>query len=139
MSGAQDLYPPELLALAKNSPHEGSLQAPTHSARCTNPLCGDRVDLELVVSEGRIDRLRFQARGCAIAQASCAAMGTKVSGLTIEDALNLGENLEGVLKGEPGALGGLEPLRGVAAFPARIGCATLAWQTLAKCLAAGQD
>lgn len=131
---AQDLYPPALLALAKGSPYEGRLESKTHSARCTNPLCGDRVTLDLVVSEQRIVEFRFEARGCAIAQASCAAMGNQIAGLSTDEAMAMGKNLESVLKGADGALDGLEVLRGVAGFPTRIGCATLAWQALAKCL-----
>lgn len=132
---AAALYPPELLARARDTTHEGPLPEATHHARCANPLCGDRVDLFLQLQGERIVQVKFQAKGCAIARASSALLAERLRGLSPTDALLLGEALVRTLNGAPEPLGSLAPLSGVAAHPARIGCATLPWQALARCLA----
>ncbi len=134
---AKSLYPPALLAHAKDARHEGPLADATHSARCSNPLCGDRVHLHLRLVDGRIDALRFEAKGCAIAKASAALLAEWAPGHSPDEALKQGERLQRALAGQLAEFGGFEVLAGVRDFPTRVGCATLAWQTLKACLEAG--
>lgn len=134
---AKSLYPPALLAHAKDTRHEGPLADATHRARCSNPLCGDRVQLHLKMVDGQISEVRFEAKGCAIAKASAVLLAEWAPGHDRDEALAQGERLQRALAGEPAELGVFDVLSGVRAFPTRVGCATLAWQTLKACLEAG--
>ena len=61
------------------------LAAPTHTHEGTNPLCGDRMRLEVVVHDGRLTELAFQASACAIATASASLLTERLRGAAVGD------------------------------------------------------
>src|SRR4051812_46184013 len=81
------LYREEILEHYHSSPHRGRLEAPDLTAELDNPLCGDRIRLELGLDpEGRIDRVRFDGHGCAISQAAASLLAEHVEGKTAVEA-----------------------------------------------------
>lgn len=52
-----------------------------------NPLCGDRVRIELEVADGVIRRAAFAANACAICTASASLLTERVTGAPVERAL----------------------------------------------------
>jgi nitrogen fixation NifU-like protein len=120
----------------------GKLPAATHHADGDNPLCGDRLRLELDVAGDVIRDLRFEGNGCAISTASASLMSEAVKGRTRAEAAELFGAVHGMLTGGPVdsvRLGKLAALAGVRAFPARVKCASLAWHTLNAALAGGRE
>ncbi|SCC91738.1 NifU-like protein [Thiomonas sp. X19] len=120
--------------------HFGHLPHPNRSAQGDNPLCGDRIELELQVDDdGRIEDVAFTGEGCAISTASASLLTEAVKGKRVEEALALFDSMHGVLvedqTAQPEALGKLQVLEGVKQFPARVKCAMLAWHTLRNALA----
>ena len=81
------LYGPELLALARAPRHTGVLRDPTHTERRDNPLCGDRISLQLRVVDGVVRDVAHQTRGCALCLASASVLGDQVRDRSIYDAL----------------------------------------------------
>ena len=72
---SDQLYQDKIVALAKSKTGAGKLAAPTKTARRDNPLCGDRVIIDVVVNgEGKIAEIAHQVRGCLLCQASAAAL-----------------------------------------------------------------
>ncbi|HEY7848412.1 MAG TPA: iron-sulfur cluster assembly scaffold protein, partial [Ktedonobacterales bacterium] len=51
----------------------------------TNPLCGDRIELDLSVSDDRVSEVRFSGRGCAISQATASMLTDRIEGATLEE------------------------------------------------------
>ena len=75
------LYQDRIVALAKAKTGAGKLAAPTKSARRDNPLCGDRVTIDVRVDgEGRIAEIAQQVRGCLLCQASTSALASVAVG-----------------------------------------------------------
>ncbi|MEQ9495774.1 MAG: SUF system NifU family Fe-S cluster assembly protein [Deltaproteobacteria bacterium] len=135
MTDARALYRAWVLEHEKTPHNEGRLDAPTHSARGSNPLCGDRVDVDLEVEGDGIVRIAFESRGCAIAKASASKMTTLVEGRSPEEAKALAARLSELLeRGNTEDDEVLADLLGVRAFPSRTRCATLAWTTLVDAL-----
>ena len=101
-----------------------------------NPLCGDRLRLDLVVEDGVIKDVGFDGEGCAISTASASLMTESIKGKTVEQAERLFRSVHDLLtrQGDPGDLGKLRVLAGVRDYPARVKCATLAWHTLRSAL-----
>jgi len=106
-----------------------------------NPLCGDKLILFLKLENNCIKDLSFQGEGCAICMASASLMTEFLKGKKIDESVDLfkqvhemllGKNLENL---DLEKLGKLEVLSGVSAYPARVKCASLAWQ----CLKAGLE
>lgn len=136
---AADLYQ-ELVMEHKRAPrHFGPLAAPTHHARGHNPQCGDDLDVELRVEDGRLRDIGFTGQGCAICIASASMMSEAVLGRSVEEAKGLQQRFRTVLTGpaasESADLGKLASLAGVRCYPSRIKCALLAWHALMHALA----
>jgi nitrogen fixation NifU-like protein len=104
-----------------------------------NPLCGDKVRIYLKLANGRIIDISFQGSGCAISTASASILTETMKGKTIAEAEALFEAFHDLVTGkQPGrapAPGKLAVFSGVAEFPVRVKCATLAWHTLKNALA----
>jgi nitrogen fixation NifU-like protein len=134
MSATDQLYQ-EMVVEHKRAPrHFGTLAAPTHEARGRNPQCGDDVDVQLRLEEGRIADIAFDGQGCAICIASASMMTEAVIGRDIDTARALQQRFRAVLTGqaepEGAQLGKLVSLAGVSRYPSRIKCALLGWHAL---------
>jgi nitrogen fixation NifU-like protein len=136
MEELRELYQQIILEHYRNPRNFGQLSEATHRAEGNNPLCGDRLTVELRVLGDRIEDIRFRGSGCAISQASASVMTTLVKGVTVEEAEALFERFHRIVLGEaePEALDLLAAFAGVREFPSRVKCATLAWHTLRAAL-----
>ena len=110
----------------------------THSAEGYNPLCGDKISVKVVVEGDVIADIGFQGAGCAISTASASTMTEALKGKTVREARDLFGAFLSMVKGdtEPDeeVLDTLAAFAGVAEFPMRVKCATLAWHTLTAAL-----
>ncbi len=137
MSNLNDLYQETILDHSKRPRNRGSLREATHKADGYNPLCGDRLSLELKLVDGRVADVAFQGVGCAISTASASLMTDALKGKTLEEAEKTFESFHRLLTedGLPGAdLGKLAVFSGVREYPMRVKCATLAWHTMRAAL-----
>lgn len=137
MTDASELYQAQIIDHDENPRNEGRLEAPTHSAKVSNPLCGDRVQVDLEIDDGVIKKVSFKGRGCALSRASASMMTEILLGRRVDEVPGLSGEVSNWLatdEGPPGELSDLEPLGAVRAFPSRIKCVTLAWEALEKAL-----
>jgi nitrogen fixation NifU-like protein len=68
-----------------------ALEAPTHVHEGANPLCGDRVRIEVTVRDDVVQDAAFAASACAIATASASLLTERVRGRSASTALGLDE------------------------------------------------
>ena len=101
-----DLYHQAILDLAREATGHGRLQAPQVSIRVDNPLCGDRVTLDLELQDGRVSALGHQVRGCLLCQAAAAVIGARAPGQTAVALRENTERLRQLIVDGPGAEGG---------------------------------
>ncbi|MEX2159506.1 MAG: SUF system NifU family Fe-S cluster assembly protein [Dehalococcoidia bacterium] len=129
------LYRELILDHYRSPRHHEPLAEPDVIAEGYNPLCGDEVELRLTFDDNTVKDVSFHGRGCSISQASGSMLTDVVIGKRIDEAQRLIEQVQEILtdadKEPPEELGDLEALQGVAKFPVRVKCATLAWHTLA--------
>ncbi len=99
-----------------------------------NPLCGDEIGMDLDFEDGVIADIAWSGRGCSISQASSSMMTSAIKGHSVEDARELIQAFKDMMMKPEEApaeeLGDLEAFQGVAKFPVRVKCATLAWHAL---------
>ena len=119
--------------------NKGPLEAPDATAERRNPLCGDELTVAVALDGDRVREVRFTGRGCSISQASASMLTEAMRGQTRAEAAaaiaRFTELVHGRLAPEAAAaMGELRAFGGVARFPARIRCATLAWSALAEAL-----
>jgi len=137
VSNLSDLYQETIIDHSKRPRNRGSLEQPTHSAEGFNPLCGDRLTLQLKMEGGRVAAVAFQGVGCAISTASASLMTDVIKGKTAEEAEKTFQDFHGLVTEEfprTTDLGKLAVFSGVREYPMRVKCATLAWHTLRAAL-----
>jgi nitrogen fixation protein NifU and related proteins len=146
MSELGKLYQDVILEHHKAPRHAAALGAHTHRAEGNNPLCGDRVVLTLQISEGRVQDVGCEVKGCAICRASGSMLAEAIIGNELSRVVGLGERFLAELAGAPapqaaGAVqsepwGPLEALLEARRHPNRMRCATLPWEALERALRA---
>ncbi|MCR8658945.1 Fe-S cluster assembly sulfur transfer protein SufU [Paenibacillus endoradicis] len=130
-----DLYRRVIMDHYKNPRNRGEMQDESVAIQLNNPTCGDRISLQLQLENGVVTDARYTGEGCSISMSSASMMTEAVKGLKYEEALALAERFSSLMKGadeEFEELEDIEALSGVNKFPARIKCATLAWNALRK-------
>lgn len=135
MSSLDDLYRRVIMDHYQNPRNRGELDTDSLTINLNNPTCGDRIQLQLKVEDNVIKDVKFVGEGCSISMSSASMMTQAIKGATVEEAMKLADLFSRMMKGEEideddVDLGDIEALQGVAKFPARIKCATLAWKAL---------
>ena len=136
----RELYQQVILDHNKSPRNFRKLENANHFAEGYNPLCGDKINLYLVVEDNIVKDVGFQGSGCAISKASASLMSSIVKGKTKEEAEQLFTKFHDLVTGKltdeaaMEELGKLAVFSGVRDFPARVKCASLAWHTLITAL-----
>ncbi len=144
MPGLDDLYREIILDHYRSPRNRGELAPPATHAVGHNPLCGDEIDVYVLVDDGVVSDVKVGGQGCSISQSSASMMSQAVKGKSVDEVRALVHRFRGMmsvdeldeaeLADDSVKLGDLEALQGVVKFPVRIKCATLAWNTLTEAL-----
>lgn len=114
-----DMYTERLLDHYRHPRNEGHLASPDLAAEEYNPLCGDRVTIEVRLEGGRIVEARFHGRGCALSQGAASILTETIQGQTLDELAALDQEA---------FLAELQsPIR-----PARLKCALLPWMAFRR-------
>ncbi|WP_202080334.1 Fe-S cluster assembly sulfur transfer protein SufU [Caldalkalibacillus salinus] len=144
MGNLDQLYRQVIMDHYKTPRNKGDLEQEGLTVQLNNPTCGDRIELQMAVKDGKIEDAKFKGDGCSISMASASMMTEAIKGLTIDRALQLSEIFSEMMLGQEYDegefdLGDIEALQGVSKFPARIKCATLAWKAMEKSVGKEDD
>ena len=144
LGNLRDLYQQVILEHYKKPRHRGKTEPAHRLQRGHNPSCGDTIELTLRLNDAgdRIEDVKFEGEGCAIAMASADLMADALRGRGVAEALEMVQRFQGMMKGEaefPKELRKLNVMQGVSQFPVRIKCATLTWHTLKAALESSGD
>ena len=129
MSGPEQLYREAILRHAANpAGYRRAIEA-THSHEAFNPFCGDRILLQLRISNGVIEAAAFEGEACAICMASASLLCKEMPGHQPVGLIRWQDRLGQALQRSGGdvEIGALAPLLGVRPYPARVQCAMLPW------------
>src|SRR5262245_51858527 len=85
------LYSDILLDHFRHPRNYGSLDAPDISNEQFNPLCGDRIRLELKLEHSTVNEARFKGDGCAISMAAASLLTELVLGKDLEELTDLSD------------------------------------------------
>lgn len=73
-----DLYTETILDHYQHPHHAGEISDPTIKIKANNPLCGDKISLELKIKNGTVADVGFIGTGCAISQASMSLLTDEI-------------------------------------------------------------
>jgi len=129
-----DLYRRVIMDHYKTPRNRGSIESEAVSIELNNPTCGDKITLQLLIDDDQVKDAKFIGDGCSISLSSASMMTDAVKGKSLDEALKIAEDFSGLMKGQDVEFEyeDIEALSGVNKFPARIKCATLAWNALRK-------
>lgn len=89
-----DFYKEYILDHYRNPRNFGHLDHPTAAAEDLNPLCGDKIRVELEIDgEGRVSDVKFSGKGCAISQASTSMLTETIKGMPLEEVAKLSQDV----------------------------------------------
>jgi nitrogen fixation NifU-like protein len=80
------LYSDVLLDHFRHPRNYGSLNSPDISYESFNPLCGDRIRIELKLDHTTVEEARFKGDGCAISTAAASLLTEMLVGASIDKA-----------------------------------------------------
>ncbi len=86
------LYSDVLLDHFRHPRNYGSLVAPDVSYEKFNPLCGDRIRIELQLNQTTITEARFKGDACAISTAAASLLTELITGTPLEAAAALSDD-----------------------------------------------
>ena len=109
---SSDIYKDIILDYYRNPRNFGDLPNPDVRAKDSNPLCGDIIEMQLKIKDGKIEDVRFKGKGCAISQASASMLTETIIGKTLDEVKAM--NKTDILN-----------LLGIDPGPTRIKCALL--------------
>lgn len=138
----RELYQEIIIDHGKHPRNFGVLDHANHQHAGNNPLCGDKLMVYAKVDNNILQEVQFEGAGCAISVASASLMTESVKGKSIAEfdtLFDLFHRLVTEGKEPEQSIGKLSVLAGVAEFPVRVKCATLAWHTLKAALANNPD
>lgn len=135
MNDLETLYRQLIMDHYKNPRNKG-LKEEYETVHIKNPSCGDDISVQAYVENGVIKDVRHDGHGCSISMSSASVMSQLLKGKTVEEALGLIQDYYKMLKGEePNEdLEDALAYQGVAKFPARYKCATIAWNAIEEAI-----
>ncbi len=112
------MYQENILDHYKNPRNFGSIENASIHHQEYNPLCGDKLDMFLIIDENKkIVDVKIHANGCAISVASASMLTEEIKGKNIDELKNLTK--EKILE-----------MLGIPVSPVRLKCALLSLDTL---------
>jgi nitrogen fixation NifU-like protein len=113
--GGSDMYRQQILDHYKSPRNYGEIDDPTFTHVGENPMCGDTIEIDVVLddAEATIEAVAFRGDGCAISQAAASMLTEKLVGMTVEELHDLDRD-------------DMTDMLGVDISPMRVKCAVLA-------------
>lgn len=115
------IYQDIILDNYKSPKNFGKIENPTASVSLSNPLCGDKITLEVVEKNGKVKEIAFFGEGCVISTASASLLTEYIKNKSKEELKKLDKDF-------------IIELLGVELSPNRLKCALLPLEALHKIL-----
>lgn len=135
---SDELYQEAIIALAKKARALHRLEAPSRTATVDNPLCGDRVTLDLLIDDGIVTDVGHKTRGCLLCEAASFLIADHAVGHELDALAAKAPRVTSAVGDETISMGdlwpGLETLAPARRFKSRHDCVTLPFQALIKAL-----
>jgi len=139
---ASKIYQEAIKALAAAAVGHGTLDAPEGRAFVDNPLCGDSVEMEVTLVDGRIATLAHRVRGCLLCNAAASVIGKRAAGASAEEIERVGSAVSDMLEKQappPSGWPELDAFVPVHGHRSRYRCVELPFQALLAALRASVD
>lgn len=107
-----DLYREVILDHYQHPHNHGTLPEPDITFEDSNPLCGDKIRVDLKVKDDVVQQVRFSGKGCAISQASASMLTDELIGKSLDEIKKIDKQF-------------IFDMLGIPLSPTRVKCALL--------------
>lgn len=87
-----EMYRDHILAHYRSPQNFGALDDPDIIYRDDNPLCGDDIEIQMLLDGTRLADIRFRGQGCAISQASASLLTEDLKGKSLDELQDVKED-----------------------------------------------
>lgn len=98
-----ELYDRRIVELAREAGGAARLASPSVTVERDNPLCGDRIALDVELADGRVRAVGHRTRGCLLTRAAAVLVARHAPGAAPSELRRAIADLEAVLRGEGSA------------------------------------
>ncbi len=134
IDGLDELYQDTILDHYKNPRGNHTVDRIDSEKNGYNPVCGDKVRIQVHFNNNSIEDISVESCGCAISVASGSMLAELLPGKNLEEVQKIAESFQDMMRGkkipEDIDFGDLDVLEGVSKYHSRVKCALLAWVTL---------
>ena len=85
-----------ILEIASNTENNKILEKHTHKSKNKNPICGDEMEISLVVKNNKIIDMGYQCKSCVYCQASVSLLSQNIKDKSLDevkDFIKICENI----------------------------------------------
>lgn len=118
-----NIYQQNIIDHYKNPQNFGELQDFTHSAKVSNPICGDEITVYLRVEDSKLADISYTGSGCAISMSTMSMLSEEVKGKPLKLLEDIDEKYI------------QEKMLGISVTPARLSCLLIGKNAILKALA----
>ncbi len=95
---AESMYSEIILDYYRNPRNYGTIEGADASSRDVNPSCGDVIEIQMRIADGKITEAKFNGKGCAISQAAVSMLCENIEGKSLEEVIAMSrEEMLGLL------------------------------------------
>ena len=84
----------KILEIASNTENHKVVKNHTHSSKNKNPICGDEMEISLLVKNDQIEDIGYQCKSCVYCQASVSMLSSKIKNKKIDQIMSLFTSVE---------------------------------------------
>ena len=74
-----------ILEIASNTENHKVVKNHTHQSKNKNPICGDEMEISLIVKDNKIEDMGYQCRSCVYCQASVSMLSQKIKDMKLNE------------------------------------------------------
>ena len=79
----------EILEIASNTENRKVVKNHTHQSKNKNPICGDEMEISLIVKDNKIEDMGYQCQSCIYCQASVSLLSQKIKDMKLSEIKSL--------------------------------------------------
>ena len=87
-----------ILEIASNTDNNKILAKHTHKSKNKNPICGDEMEISLIVKNNKIVDMGYQCKSCVYCQASVSLLSQNIKDKDLEEVKNLINTCENIFE-----------------------------------------
>ena len=88
----------KILEIASNTENNKILDKYTHKSKNKNTICGDEMEISLIVKNNKIVDMGYQCKSCVYCQASVSLLSQNIKNKDLEEVKNLINTCENIFE-----------------------------------------